>query len=583
MSFKIPRLKSKPPDRDLFSGLRRFLLDEVTDQKDIGVGSYGLVKFGRYPTDGQQSRDVVVKIPRDITGYEKEFAKEAKLLNSVKGHPNIVSFEAVSVSPFAIMTEYLKFSFEPFADQKSVNSLADFLSHVHSQYDFNGFEQVVPVIAKDVAVGLKYLHDNDIVHRDLKPANILVSNQHYTHMHGDELEFMWNNQPVVCKIADFGEGRSAMKQTQSLLSSKVQHLDRGSPAYMAPEVLLPELRPQQATLEQLKAVDTWAYGMVLFILTNPALHYPYQEELLKERSSNAFKDIMECLREILRRSRRPLYTEMYEVQQATVWNDVLNLHEAFTEFDITKRNCSMGDAIATLEGSLPSLCENINLSISQSTALEAGDYKVAKMLSDGVSISPLPAGMTVLNDATNACVFLALKVCDVLVSISAENKLKEIPHVATSVIASYPQELNEIRDISSLYTVVDANKLMRDNKHLQNNLSFTEELPYGEGVFSQISRDRLQQKLNELSHTHENFLSIYTCEPLSLLVGCIDRRLFILDTHPVPEVFQVFQRFHGDHKLGLSFLGLSFLGLSFLGLSFLGLSFLGLSFLGLRS
>ena len=211
----------------------------MTDQIDIGVGSYGLVKFGRYSTDGKQSRDVVVKIPRDITGYEKEFAKEAKLLNSVKGHPNIVSFEAVSVSPFAIMTEYLKFSFEPFDDPKSVNSLADFLSHVHSQYDFNGFEQVVPVIAKDVAVGLKYLHDNDIVHRDLKPANILVSNQHYAHMHGDELEFMWNNQPVVCKIADFGEGRSAMIQTQSLLPSKVQHLDRGSSAYMAPKVLLP--------------------------------------------------------------------------------------------------------------------------------------------------------------------------------------------------------------------------------------------------------------------------------------------------------------------------------------------------------
>ena len=76
MSFKIPRLKSKPPDRDLFSGLRCFLLDEVTDQKDIGVGSYGLVKIGRYPTDGQQSRDVVVKILCDVTGYEKEFAKK---------------------------------------------------------------------------------------------------------------------------------------------------------------------------------------------------------------------------------------------------------------------------------------------------------------------------------------------------------------------------------------------------------------------------------------------------------------------------------------------------------------------------
>ena len=81
MSFKIPRFKAKPPDRNIFSGLRRFLLHEVTDQIDIGVG-YGLVTFGRYSTDGKQSRDVVIKIPRDITGYEKEFAKEAKLLNS---------------------------------------------------------------------------------------------------------------------------------------------------------------------------------------------------------------------------------------------------------------------------------------------------------------------------------------------------------------------------------------------------------------------------------------------------------------------------------------------------------------------
>ena len=80
MSFQIPRFKAKPHDRNIFSGLRRFLLEEVTDQIDIGVG-YGLVTFGRYSTDRKQSRDVFIKIPRDITGYEKEFAKEAKLLN----------------------------------------------------------------------------------------------------------------------------------------------------------------------------------------------------------------------------------------------------------------------------------------------------------------------------------------------------------------------------------------------------------------------------------------------------------------------------------------------------------------------
>ena len=46
MSFKIPRFKAKPPDRNIFRGLRRFLLDEGTDQIDIRVG-HGLVTFGR--------------------------------------------------------------------------------------------------------------------------------------------------------------------------------------------------------------------------------------------------------------------------------------------------------------------------------------------------------------------------------------------------------------------------------------------------------------------------------------------------------------------------------------------------------
>ena len=67
-------------------------------------------------------------------------------------------------------------------------------------------EHVVPVIAKEVAVGLKFLHENGIAHRDLKPANILLTNDHYIDVCGDELEFMymWENSPVVCKLADFG-------------------------------------------------------------------------------------------------------------------------------------------------------------------------------------------------------------------------------------------------------------------------------------------------------------------------------------------------------------------------------------------
>ena len=157
------------------------------------------------------------------------------------------------------------------------------------------FEHVVPVIAKEVAVGLKFLHENGIAHRDLKPANILLSNDHYIHMCGDELEFMymWENIPVVCKLADFGGGH----------------------------------------------------------------------------------------------------------------------------------------AILGASGNKNSLG-------------------------------------TCLND---------------------------IPQIATEMIISYPLELNKIRDLSSLYTVLDANKLMRDHNHLKNEFEFTEELPYADGVLAEVSRDQLQQ------------------------------------------------------------------------------------------
>ena len=114
---------------------------------------------------------------------------------------------------------------------------------------------------------------------------------------GDELEFMymWENSPVVCKLADFGEGRSNIIQNQTILSSRVQELDRGPPAYMSPEILLPELRPNEATL---KAADSWAYGMILFVLVNPSVGYPYQGELRQEMSTHPLKEPVDNLREL---------------------------------------------------------------------------------------------------------------------------------------------------------------------------------------------------------------------------------------------------------------------------------------------
>ena len=62
--------------------------------------------------------------------------------------PNIVSFIAISVSPFGVMTEYVKFSFRPFEDDRVVSSLSEFLSHADLQYKFKRNRACCPCNSK---------------------------------------------------------------------------------------------------------------------------------------------------------------------------------------------------------------------------------------------------------------------------------------------------------------------------------------------------------------------------------------------------------------------------------------------------
>ena len=78
-----------------------------------------------------------------------------------------------------------------------------------------------------------FLHTNDVVHRDLKPANVLVSNTHYTE---DTIRKFWDTKPIIAKLTDFGESRSKLIQTSTLLHSKTFNINRGTPVFMAPEI-----------------------------------------------------------------------------------------------------------------------------------------------------------------------------------------------------------------------------------------------------------------------------------------------------------------------------------------------------------
>ncbi|KAK1338586.1 hypothetical protein QTO34_019240 [Cnephaeus nilssonii] len=94
-------------------------------------------------------------------------------------------------------------------------------------------EKVARVFMQQLASALQFLHERNIAHLDLKPQNILLSSLEKPHL----------------KLADFG-----FSQHMSPWDEK--HVLRGSPLYMAPEMVCQ--RQYDAR------VDLWSVGVILY-------------------------------------------------------------------------------------------------------------------------------------------------------------------------------------------------------------------------------------------------------------------------------------------------------------------------------
>ncbi|XP_074458108.1 serine/threonine-protein kinase ULK3 isoform X3 [Larus michahellis] len=94
-------------------------------------------------------------------------------------------------------------------------------------------EKVARIFLQQLACALKFLHDHNISHLDLKPQNILLSDP---------------ENPQL-KLADFG-----FAQHMSPWDEK--HVLRGSPLYMAPEMVCRQQYDAR--------VDLWSVGVILY-------------------------------------------------------------------------------------------------------------------------------------------------------------------------------------------------------------------------------------------------------------------------------------------------------------------------------
>ena len=205
------------------------------------------------------STPVVLKKLHDGTSSDikKIFAKEAEILAKV-AHENIVSMLSVCDKPVSIMMELCEFSFIPFGGTKIVNFLDKLLILMSEENYFTCFPGIGNVIARDITNAIAYLHGKDIVYRDIKPANILMSNSHYSNLQGNDLKVAYEKKPIVCKLEDLGKARSQAKKTNILLeNSRTKVLNRGSLAFMAPEISIERGMLESACIDDLKAVDVW--------------------------------------------------------------------------------------------------------------------------------------------------------------------------------------------------------------------------------------------------------------------------------------------------------------------------------------
>ncbi|XP_066932674.1 uncharacterized protein [Clytia hemisphaerica] len=462
--YKPSKRKAKKSSKLFSEAIPSFRVNEVDIIKEVGRGAFAKVELAKY-----KDRHVVMKqLHEQFSGdLNRTFAKEALVLKEIK-HPNIISVIAVCEEPKAIMMPYLEFNFQPFNSMFKANCLGSFLKIL----DDNNFTTELPniqlQIAKDVVSGVSFLHTNNIIHRDIKPKNILVSNQHYCSIGPVETAKIFQEKPIICKLADLGEARSTHTNTNmNSLATKTTKLYRGTRPFMAPELVTEKIK--EATLEDLKKVDIWALIMTLFVVINPDQSYPFDVDI-KRLSKNIpkgkylnIKPEAEFKR-LLRKKSTPSVSAKYEMEQSSNFAYLRSLVYQEIKYDPNERISAT--SLKTLLEQEPKDISFYPLEVSQSSVQEQNDMLTAKNLPTNYD-----------SDGTNACSFLSIGIVDKVVSLDHNSlSIEQLRSLVTSVILDFPKELNKFRKISSMPDVLEAYKELCSHNLMTNQFDTSEKM-----------------------------------------------------------------------------------------------------------
>ncbi|KAK9831310.1 hypothetical protein WJX81_001003 [Elliptochloris bilobata] len=204
--------------------------DATGQPRVLGEGAFGQVLLGRW-----RGALVAVKVLRESSvnaSALEDFRQEAATLQALR-HPNVLNFygACLECKLMMVVVEYM-------AGGDLGSALdADALQNGHGGARRLGWYARGRVILLCVVRGLTYLHRERLVHLDLKSANVLLLDRNC----------------LVAKIADLGVSKYLGE------TSLLDHTCRGTPAYMAPELLC----RKGDKLSSPRAVDIFSFGVLL--------------------------------------------------------------------------------------------------------------------------------------------------------------------------------------------------------------------------------------------------------------------------------------------------------------------------------
>ena len=176
------------------------------------------------------------------------------------------------------------------------------------------------------------------------------------------------------------------------------------------------------------------------------------------------------------------------------------------------------------------------LSVSQATSLEKFYREIAERIS--AHGSDIPQCVTPANDGVNACAFLCAKIAhDHQMSEERQNGHTEqlftkLPSMVEQIISDLPPVINKVRTMD-LYPIDKAYKILRQIGAISCDFEFIEKILHGHHVFSQEARECSRKAISEMSSKAQFCTAMFCYEPYIFLIGVMEGKLFLVDTHPV--------------------------------------------------